>query len=223
MNHTHPRFITCNLFHLSFLLGNIPHLLMNTYSLQNIGPEVERLFGPGRFVATYLVAGVAGNILSAINTPNPSLGASGAIFGLLGAYYTFLNCNGQLFGRTASIQMDSVGRTLFMNVLFGLASPGIDNWGHIGGALGGALMAYYVGPKLFIAQLPNGSRMIVDKPTFRLPRVIESIPEQIGKHFSRIKRRMQVDTELSIHRSKSRYWRNQQDGRRRPIKPLFND
>lgn len=201
---------------------------MNTYSLQNIGPEVEKLFGPGRFVATYLVAGVAGNILSAMNTPNPSLGASGAIFGLLGAYYTFLNRNGQLFGRSASIQMDNVGRTLFMNIIFGLASPGIDNWGHIGGAMGGALMAYYVGPKLFIARLPNGTRMVVDKPTFRLPRVIESIPERIGKNLTRMKRRMQVESELTLHRSKPRPWRrtperNRQDWRRRPIKPLFKD
>jgi hypothetical protein len=204
---------------------------MNTYSLQNIGPEVEKLFGPGRFVATYLVAGVAGNILSALNTPNPSLGASGAIFGLLGGYYTFLSRNGQLFGRSASIQMDNIGRTLFMNIIFGLASPGIDNWGHIGGALGGALMAYYVGPKLFVAQLPNGARMIVDKPTFRLPRVIESIPERIANNFTRMRRRMQVDSHLTLHRSKPRPWRRMPQRRqkswhpwkRRSIKPLFKE
>ena len=76
------------------LHGNFIHLLMNTYSLQNIGPEVERMFGPRRFLATYLISGITGNILSSLYTPNPSLGASGAIFGLVGAYYAFLQHNG---------------------------------------------------------------------------------------------------------------------------------
>ena len=67
-----------------FLHGSITHLMFNTFSLQNIGPEVERLFGGGRFLATYLAGGIAGNIFSAVKTPNPSLGASGAVFGIMG-------------------------------------------------------------------------------------------------------------------------------------------
>ena len=76
-----------------FLHGSLTHLAMNTYSLQNIGPEMEGLFGGGRFLATYMVGGAVGNYMSARNTPNPSLGASGAVFGLMGAYYTFLSRN----------------------------------------------------------------------------------------------------------------------------------
>ena len=76
-----------------FLHGGIGHLAMNAYSLSKVGPEVERLFGTDRFVATYLASGVAGNLLSAINSPNPSVGASSSIFGLMGAYYMCLSGN----------------------------------------------------------------------------------------------------------------------------------
>ena len=120
-----------------FLHGSLTHLMMNTFSLQNIGPEVERLFGSGRFLFTYLASGVAGNMMSAYYSPNPSLGASGAVFGLMGAYYSFLSQNERLLGRSGQDAMSRVSGTLAMNVIFGLASPMIDNWGHIGGAIGG--------------------------------------------------------------------------------------
>lgn len=120
-----------------FLHGSPMHLMLNTFSLQNIGPEVERLFGGGRFLCTYLAAGIAGNMVSAYYSPNPSLGASGAVFGLMGAYYAFLSQNERLLGRSGQDAMGRVSGTLGMNILFGLSSPSIDNWAHIGGAIGG--------------------------------------------------------------------------------------
>jgi membrane associated rhomboid family serine protease len=120
-----------------FLHGSITHIMMNTFSLQNIGPEVERMFGGGRYLCTYLAAGVAGNLVSAYYSPNPSLGASGAVFGLMGAYYAFLSQNEHLLGQSGRDAMGRVSGTFAMNVIFGLASPRIDNWAHMGGALGG--------------------------------------------------------------------------------------
>jgi membrane associated rhomboid family serine protease len=175
-----------------FLHGSISHLMLNSFSLNNIGPEVERIFGGGRFLATYLVGGIAGNLASAYYTPNPSLGASGAVFGLMGAYYTFLSRNENLFGSLGQEMMGRVGSTLGMNVLFGMLSPSIDNWAHIGGGIGGVAMATTFGPKLYLMMLPSGGRIIVDKPAVRLPPVIESIPGKISKRFRRVKRRMQV-------------------------------
>ena len=128
------------LFTPMFLHGSVSHLLLNSYSLSNIGPEVERLFGGGRFLATYIAGGVAGNLASAYYTPNPSLGASGAVFGLMGAYYAFLSRNEELFGRSGERAMGRVGSTLGMNVLFGMASPSIDNWAHVGGGVGGVTL-----------------------------------------------------------------------------------
>lgn len=180
------------LFTPMFLHGSVSHLLMNSFSLNNIGPEVERLFGTGRFLATYIIGGVAGNIASAYYTPNPSLGASGAVFGLMGAYYAFLSRNEKMFGRSGEAAMGRVGSTLGMNVLFGMAMPSIDNWAHIGGGIGGVAMATTFGPKLFLLGLPSGGRIIVDKPTVRLPPSIEQIPGKVINRLKRGRRRMQV-------------------------------
>lgn len=76
-----------------FLHGGVTHLLTNVYSLQAVGNDVERYFGPGRYLVTYLLSGIVANYVSAVKTPNPSLGASGAVFGIVGAYYVFLNRN----------------------------------------------------------------------------------------------------------------------------------
>lgn len=219
------------LFTPMFLHGSLSHLLLNSYSTQNIGPEVERLFGGGRFLATYIIGGVVGNLFSAYNTPNPSLGASGAVFGLMGAYYIFLNQNDTLFGRSGQAIMGRVSQTLAMNVLFGMASPSIDNWAHIGGALGGAVFAASFGPKLYLMALPNGGRIIVDKPVLRLPRSIESIPSKFRKRFRRTKRRMLVDRYQSELSSKP--WRKPKYNsrprnrnvrpRRSVLKPLYGE
>lgn len=219
------------LFTPMFLHGSFSHLMLNSFSMQNIGPEVERLFGGGRFLATYIIGGVVGNLFSAYNTPNPSLGASGAVFGLMGAYYVFLNQNDSLFGRSGEAIMGRVAQTLTMNVIFGMASPSIDNWAHIGGAVGGSLFAASFGPKLYLMSLPNGGRIIVDKPVIRLPRSVETIPSKIRKRFGRAKRRMVINRYQSDLSSKpwrkpkynSRPFRGRNSRPRRSIlKPRYN-
>uniref|UniRef100_A0A7S3PU80 Peptidase S54 rhomboid domain-containing protein n=1 Tax=Chaetoceros debilis TaxID=122233 RepID=A0A7S3PU80_9STRA len=218
-----------------FLHGSILHLMMNSFSLQNIGPEVERNFGSGRFLATYVAAGIAGNMASAYYTPNPSLGASGAVFGIMGAYYAFLSNNSQFFGRSGEQMMGRVSSTLMMNVIFGLVSPSIDNWAHIGGAVAGVGMAMTFGPKLYLIGLPGGGRIIADKPSVRLPPYLETIPSKVGKRLKRGRRRMQVQryqSELSAtpwrkkrgHRRPIRERRgNARTGSRGPLKPLFGE
>ena len=68
-----------------------------------------------------------------------------------------------------------------------------DNYGHLGGAIGGAMMAYYFGPRLFLAPIPGTeSVVVVDKPILRLPRWIESFPEKSSSSITRLVRRMQV-------------------------------
>jgi membrane associated rhomboid family serine protease len=175
-----------------FLHGSIYHLFTNMYSLNNVGKTCEQMFGPGRFLVSYLAAGAAGNLLSAMKSPNPALGASGAVFGVMASFYVFLNRHEWLLGRQGKAYSDAVTQTLMINMVLGYMNPMIDNWGHLGGAIGGAAMAYYFGPRLFLAELPNGGTTIVDKPILRLPRSLESIPEKTGKRISRMLRRMQV-------------------------------
>jgi membrane associated rhomboid family serine protease len=191
-----------------FLHGGVMHLFSNMYSLNKVGPDFERLVGPGRYLATYVVAGVAGNLLSAMQSPNPALGASGAVFGVFGAYYVFLNRHEWLLGQQGEQMTAQVTQVIAMNLFLGLINPVIDNWGHLGGAIGGAAMAYYFGPRLFLTELPNeGGRIVVDKPVYRLPRVYEAIPERLGKLVRRMTRRMRVDRHKSEMSPKP--WRQQ--------------
>jgi len=162
-----------------FLHGGVGHLLANSYSLKSMGLNVERTFGGSRFIATYLVSGIIGNVVSAIQSPNPAVGASGAIFGLVGAYYTFLSRNQELFGYSGQMQKSQILETIGMNLLLGMTNPMIDNWGHIGGFIGGVGMAYLIGPRLYVARIPTGmdsldaggfgvGKVIIDRPTLML-------------------------------------------------------
>lgn len=189
-----------------FLHGGIGHLCMNMFSLRNMGNNVEQLFGPGRFLFTYLLAGVAGNLASAINSPNPALGASGAIFGIVGAQLVFLSRNDWLLGRAGESMQGALMQTILINVFIGMMNPMVDNWGHIGGLVGGAAAAYYFGPRLYLMSLPEGGSFVVDKPVFRLPRKVESIPENIARKFAGLTERFRINPSASQNPDKP--WRN---------------
>lgn len=151
-------------------------------SLQRTGGDVEKLFGGGRYLASYLVAGIAGNIVSAFSSPNPSLGASGAVFGVFGAYFVFLTRNEWLLGESGAAMTNSITQTIAANLLLGALNPVIDNWAHLGGAIGGAAVAYWFGPRLYLTELPGSAKQyIVDRPVIRLPRTVEQLPERIGR------------------------------------------
>ena len=135
------------LFTPMFLHGSILHLLFNMYALYALGRGLERYYGHARYLALYLLSGFAGNVISFLFSPNPSLGASTAIFGLLGAEGVFLYRNRSLFGASARTALTNVVTIAAINLVLGL-SPGIDNWGHVGGLVGGTLFAWFGGPVL---------------------------------------------------------------------------
>jgi rhomboid protease GluP len=131
-----------------FLHGSLLHIGFNMYALYAIGPALERFYGHWRFALLYLLAGFAGNVLSFAMSPAPSYGASTAIFGLIGAQGIFLYHNRKLFGASARSGLINVILIAAVNLAIGLSSRGIDNWGHIGGLVGGLLFAILDGPKL---------------------------------------------------------------------------
>ena len=137
-----------------FLHGGIGHLVANSYSLKSMGMNVETAFGRSRLLYTYLISGITGNFLSALQSPKPAVGASGAIFGLVGAYFTFLSRNQDLL-HNAEYQKNALIETIGLNILLGLTNPMIDNWGHLGGFIGGVGMSYLIGPKLYVARVPS--------------------------------------------------------------------
>jgi len=138
------------LFTPMFLHGSILHIALNMYALLAFGPQLERYYGHGRYLALYLVSGFAGNVASFLFSLAPSLGSSTAIFGLLGAEAVFLYRNRKLFGGSAQRALVNLITIAVINLVIGL-SPGIDNWGHIGGLVGGALFAWFGGPVLQVS------------------------------------------------------------------------
>jgi membrane associated rhomboid family serine protease len=119
----------------AFLHASILHIALNMYALYLFGPPVEAAIGRVRFAALYLVSALGGSALSYAfaNPLIPSLGASGAVFGLLGAY---LVLNRKL-GRDTS----GVMALLVINFVFGLIAPNIDWRAHLGGLVTGCLCA----------------------------------------------------------------------------------
>ncbi|MFC4598440.1 rhomboid family intramembrane serine protease [Cohnella hongkongensis] len=124
------------------------HLLFNSFSILVFAPPLERMLGHTRYFVYYVLSGIAGNVMSVIiyvGTEHYSLGASGAIYGLFGAYLYLA-----VFRRFA---LDEATRkTIYITLGFGLIYsflvPNVNIWAHIGGALAGlALMAMYVAGK----------------------------------------------------------------------------
>ena len=133
------------LFTPMLLHGSIIHLLFNMYALIILGRGLEFNFGKLRFILLYIGAGFAGNVLSFIFSPNPSLGSSTAIFGLLAAEAVFVFQNKKFYGAQAKGILINAVTIAGVNLVLGL-SPGIDNWGHLGGLLGGVLFTWFGGP-----------------------------------------------------------------------------
>jgi rhomboid protease GluP len=137
-----------------FIHAGILHLGVNMYSLFALGPAVERFFGPPRFLAVYLLSGISGVVFSLAFSPLPSVGASGAIFGLLGALATFLYLHRPVFGPAGGMMLRQLIIVGALN-LFASLSPGIDLWGHVGGLVAGVACTLYFGPRL-VPTMVNG-------------------------------------------------------------------
>lgn len=152
------RLITPVLLH-----GSLLHLAFNMYALFTIGPSLERFYGHKRYLVLYLIAAFAGNVLSFLLSNNPSLGASTAIFGLVGAETVFILKNKKMFGSKARSMLINLGLVIVVNLSFGLTpNSSIDNWGHLGGLAGGLIFAWLAGPTYKIQSNPAGGFELID-------------------------------------------------------------
>jgi rhomboid protease GluP len=149
-----------------FVHVGITHIFVNMYSLYVIGPPVERFFGTVRFLVIYFLSGIGGVALSLAFSPSPSAGASGAIFGLLGALGAFLFIHRGLFGRMGQQQLRQIVVVAVLNLVIGLA-PGIDQWGHFGGFVTGIALAASIGPRYERSQDTLGQTAMVDTRTWQ--------------------------------------------------------
>ena len=126
-----------------FLHGNLPHLLFNCYALFVIGTQIENFFGKIKYLIIYLFSGLMGSLFSIIFANYLSIGASGAIFGLMGSLLYFGYHYRVYLGNVIKSQIIPL---IILNLLLGLL-PGIDNFAHIGGLLGGTIISIGLGVK----------------------------------------------------------------------------
>jgi len=118
----------------AFLHASILHLLFNMYSLFIFGPVIERLVGRGRYLVLYLLAAFGGSVAVLVLAPTQTVvGASGAIFGLLGAFFVIQR---RLGGNSTQLLI-----LIGLNVVFGFVIPNVSWQAHIGGLLVGAAVA----------------------------------------------------------------------------------
>ena len=130
-----------------FLHASILHIGFNMYALFIYGRGIESRYGHGRFLLLYFLSAYAGNVMSFLLTVNPSLGASTAIFGLIAAEGVFIIQNRSLLGNRVSRSLFNLVYIAGINLLIGFTTTGVDNWGHVGGLLGGVLFAWFGGPR----------------------------------------------------------------------------
>ena len=133
------RLITC-----AFLHAGVMHLFFNMYSLYIIGNQVETYLGKFKFTVVYLVSALSASLMSALFNNSLSVGASGAIFGLLGTLLYFGYHYRLYLGDVLKRQIIPL---IGLNLLLGFMLNGVDNAAHIGGLIGGYLAAMALGIK----------------------------------------------------------------------------
>ena len=113
------------------------HILSNCYALYVYGIMLEPAMGKWRYISVYFVSGLVGNLLTFAFMPNPSIGASGAIFGLLGSILAIYFINPTAMNR---MMMKSVLSCVAITTIYSFAAGGINNIAHFGGLFGGYMM-----------------------------------------------------------------------------------
>lgn len=132
-----------------FLHGGLLHLAVNMWCLRNIGPLVERFYGNLGYACLYLAAGIGGAVASAATPPaRVSVGASGAIFGILGALLAFLLLRRRAVPPSvlAPLRSSALSFVVF-NTLFGAVVPAIDQAAHMGGLATGFVVGLILSPR----------------------------------------------------------------------------
>ena len=144
-----------------FLHSGFVHLALNMLSLYFLGSFVEAAFGRGRFLALYLLSGLSGGIaylyFGAYGTP--AVGASGAIFGLLGGVLGYSLRRGTFSWQNPVIRQLLI--LLAINLYVGFSIPNVSNTAHLGGLAGGLLFGYLVAPTVYARKLARAASPVL--------------------------------------------------------------
>lgn len=146
----------------ALLHGSITHILFNMYALYVLGRNIEIYFGHARFSLLFWLSAFSGNVFSFLFSDGVSVGASTAIFGIIAAEAVFIYRNRKFFRNPRAMLMNTLV-IIGINLVLGL-SPGIDNWGHLGGLLGGLIFAWIAGAQWQV-QPEMGELVVRDSDT----------------------------------------------------------
>lgn len=151
-----------------FLHVNVLHIGLNSISLYVVGRDVERVYGSLRFAGIYFLSGISGVVLSFMFLHDNSIGASGAIFGLVGALLPFLFRNRAIL-RAPWDGIRNILVVIGLNLGIGIVSGVVDNWGHIGGLVGGLALGWFSTPLFrIIADYASQSNRITDESSSQM-------------------------------------------------------
>jgi rhomboid protease GluP len=155
------------LFTANFLHIGIVHIAFNGYALYILGQETEALYGSPRFLAIFLLTCLSGAIASFAFTYGLSAGASTGIVGLIGTQVAFFVRNRKVFGALSRSRLNNLLFIGVINVVYGISNPGIDNFGHLGGLIGGLILGWLLCPYYQVQPQDNGTHRIVDLNSLR--------------------------------------------------------
>ena len=126
----------------NYLHGGILHLVFNLMALYQIAPKVSGEYGASRMFSIYTLGGVLGYVVSYLAGVPFTIGASAAVCSLIGALLYYGKSRGGVYGSSVYREVSGWVVSLFV---FGLIFPGINNWGHGGGIIGGIIVAALLG------------------------------------------------------------------------------
>lgn len=130
-----------------FLHGGFLHLLVNAWALFQLGPLFELLLGSRRLLLVYFLSGIGGSCASVLFNDHPSVGASGAIFGLMGALIAFLLRRREILTPAAKSLLGQLVMWAGINIVMGASVANIDNAAHLGGCAAGLALGLLLQPR----------------------------------------------------------------------------
>lgn len=131
-----------------FLHGSLMHIVFNMWVIMDVGPMVEEMFGSARYLFLYMATGVFGYVISSFFSGHPSVGASGALLGLIGL---LLASTTRSSSASSQMMRSNLIKWIIYIAIMGFMFSGIDNYAHFGG-----LAAGFVLGKLFVDRPPQG-------------------------------------------------------------------
>lgn len=144
-----------------FVHAGLLHLGFNTLALWQLAPEVEAVMGPWVFVAIYTLSQLSGATAAFLLTDTVTLGASGAVFGMLGALAGYFFRNPMLENRNP--QLTLIVMVVVASLSVGLVpSLQVDNTGHFGGLIAGLFLGFAMGPRFVVIREPSISDGAMD-------------------------------------------------------------